>query len=340
MIDFGNIITVENPILDIPLLYTESINIDISDVFDLASGANFDITLEDGYSSNPDIATATLSVNTITVTAGSTTGITEITVTASTGVGATTETFTVLVNDPTGPTYSDDFESGIFSDDWNFSGFGNHWEVVATTGDDGAYIAKSGSTNNNFSTSLIISKEFLSTSYVTFEYKTSSQENFDFLKFYIDGTLVEKWSGETDWNEFSYLLEAGTYDIEWKYEKNNSGTAGEDCVWIDNVFFGGLPVVGIDELETSSVANFELAQNYPNPFNPTTSISFSLLSNSKVSLVVFDATGKEVSSLINGELRSGLHQVGFNAAEMVSGVYYYTLMINNKSVTKKMMLLK
>ena len=56
--------------------------------------------------------------------------------------------------------------------------------------------------------------------------------------------------------------------------------------------------------------------------------------------MVFDATGKEISSLINGELKSGSHQVGFNASEMVSGVYYYTLMINNKSVTKKMMLLK
>ena len=100
-------------------------------------------------------------------------------------------------------------------------------------------------------------------------------------------------------------------------------------------------LVGIDDDNYDlAITNYELNQNYPNPFNPTTSISFSLENNSNVQLAVFDAKGALVANLVNGSVNSGAHSVEFNAAGLSTGVYYYTLNVNNISTTKKMMLLR
>ncbi len=84
----------------------------------------------------------------------------------------------------------------------------------------------------------------------------------------------------------------------------------------------------------------ELHQNYPNPFNPATTINFSLETDSKVSLVVYDVMGREVANLANGNMVRGSHVVTFDASKLVSGVYYYTLKAGNVNITKKMMLIK
>jgi hypothetical protein len=85
---------------------------------------------------------------------------------------------------------------------------------------------------------------------------------------------------------------------------------------------------------------FELCQNYPNPFNPTTTMSFSLLSKSYVSLKVFDLLGREVATLVNGELSAGDYSRQWNAAGLASGIYFYRFQANSFSETKKLVLLR
>jgi len=85
---------------------------------------------------------------------------------------------------------------------------------------------------------------------------------------------------------------------------------------------------------------FDLSQNYPNPFNPTTTISFTLPSQSLVSLKVFDMLGREVSTVVVGELQAGSYTRQWNAATFVSGVYFYRLQAGTYSETKKLLLLK
>ena len=86
---------------------------------------------------------------------------------------------------------------------------------------------------------------------------------------------------------------------------------------------------------------FSLDQNYPNPFNPSTKITFNLPEKSFVSLKVYNTIGKEVASVIDGVLPAGTHEINFNAANLFSGVYFYTLKAGDKfSQTKKMILLK
>ena len=85
---------------------------------------------------------------------------------------------------------------------------------------------------------------------------------------------------------------------------------------------------------------YSLEQNYPNPFNPSTTIEFSLPKTGNVTLKVFNVLGKEVASLINGQVESGKHKVNFDASNLNSGVYFYRIDAGNFIDTKKMILLK
>ena len=94
------------------------------------------------------------------------------------------------------------------------------------------------------------------------------------------------------------------------------------------------------EREPGTAASFNLSQNYPNPFNPATTISFSIPTQSNVTLCVYDALGKEVARLVDGVKSAGNYKVNFNASQLSSGVYYYRLTSNNSVTNKKMLLLK
>jgi hypothetical protein len=87
-------------------------------------------------------------------------------------------------------------------------------------------------------------------------------------------------------------------------------------------------------------ATYALYQNYPNPFNPTTTIWFSLAQRGHVSLKIFDILGREVATLVNGELEVGLHQATFDASKFASGVYFYRLQADNFNSVKKLVLMK
>lgn len=83
-----------------------------------------------------------------------------------------------------------------------------------------------------------------------------------------------------------------------------------------------------------------LEQNYPNPFNPMTTISFSLPTRSFVSLMVLDALGRQVSSLVTEELPAGKYARQWNAGTLPSGVYFCRLQIAAFRETRKLLLLK
>ena len=85
---------------------------------------------------------------------------------------------------------------------------------------------------------------------------------------------------------------------------------------------------------------YDLSQNYPNPFNPTTKISYTIPVDGKVSIKLFDMTGKEVAQIVNTLQTAGYYSVEFNASSLSSGTYFYTIEANNFVATKKMMLVK
>lgn len=94
-------------------------------------------------------------------------------------------------------------------------------------------------------------------------------------------------------------------------------------------------------LATESVPEvYLLTQNFPNPFNPTTNISFALPQASKVTLAVYDVSGKLVTTLVNGYRNAGTHEVTFNASGLASGIYLYRLSAGDFTASGKMVLMK
>ncbi len=87
-------------------------------------------------------------------------------------------------------------------------------------------------------------------------------------------------------------------------------------------------------------SRYELTQNFPNPFNPTTTISFSVPERTNVTLKIYDMLGREVRTLINGTREAGNYDVSFEASDLSTGLYVYSLTAGNFTATKKMMLLK
>ncbi|MBK9333366.1 MAG: T9SS type A sorting domain-containing protein [Ignavibacteria bacterium] len=85
---------------------------------------------------------------------------------------------------------------------------------------------------------------------------------------------------------------------------------------------------------------YELSQNYPNPFNPETAINFTISLSSDVKLDIYNIAGQNVASLVNQKLTPGAYKVRWNASNITSGVYFYTLRTENFSETKKMFLIK
>jgi hypothetical protein len=85
---------------------------------------------------------------------------------------------------------------------------------------------------------------------------------------------------------------------------------------------------------------FALDQNYPNPFNPSTTINFSIMKSSNVTLTVYNILGQRVVTLVNGHLDAGTHSVQFNATKLATGVYIYRLEAGSYVAQKKLMLLK
>ncbi len=114
---------------------------------------------------------------------------------------------------------------------------------------------------------------------------------------------------------------------------------------IDGKMYGDTTVVGIQDNRNEIPTQFSLLQNYPNPFNPTTTIEYTIPNvgathESPLQLQVYDVLGKEVTTLVNKSQFPGKHQIVFDASNLSSGIYYYSLRINNHIISKKMIFLK
>ena len=98
--------------------------------------------------------------------------------------------------------------------------------------------------------------------------------------------------------------------------------------------------VFVNQIGTSVPSSYILGQNYPNPFNPRTVIRCQLPVVSNVSLKVYDIMGREVQTLVNERLQPGTYEAMFDGSMMNSGVYFYKLVTDGFTETKRMLLIK
>jgi hypothetical protein len=102
----------------------------------------------------------------------------------------------------------------------------------------------------------------------------------------------------------------------------------------------GQGIIGIQPNGNEVPDGFNLYQNYPNPFNPVTKIKFDLPAAGNVSLVIYDAAGREAAVLVNQMLSAGKYETQWNSGNYSSGIYFYKLIAGNNAETMKMVLVK
>ena len=175
---------------------------------------------------------------------------------------------------------------------------------------------------------------------VTLNWTTASELNnsgFDIERSIVNG----------EWSKVGNVNGNGTSTVPHNYSFVERGLAtGKYNYRLKQIDFNGnFTYYDLsNEVIVGVPTKFDLSQNYPNPFNPATKINYDLPFDSKVSIKLFDLSGREVASLVNEVKTAGYHTINFNASNLSSGVYFYKISAegngNSFVSTKKMMLIK
>ncbi|MEE1225734.1 MAG: C25 family cysteine peptidase [Bacteroidales bacterium] len=220
------------------------------------------------------------------------------------------------------------FESGDFTSvDWEMDS-SYPWIIDSTSANTGTFSARSANISHNETTTLTIKVNNMLRDSISFHYKVSTENNYDFFRFYIDGTQKIKESGtsNTEWNYKKYTLTAGEHILKWEYSKDQSQSSGEDCVRIDDIKLPNKAYcVGLEN-------NVELydVNIYPNP--------------TKDYLVLSNLKGESQITIIdiNGRMRyyqnTSSNQVEINLNGLESGVYNLNVIKDNIVLSKKLVI--
>ncbi len=125
---------------------------------------------------------------------------------------------------------------------------------------------------------------------------------------------------------------------------NNDNSYADVWRWVHTWIGDKMSTTAVED-EAGMPLVYQLMQNYPNPFNPSTIIKYSIATAGPVTVKVFDVLGREVATLVNGEMQNaGYHEVTFSsgsvARSLSSGPYFYEIRSGAFRDVKKMMLLK
>ncbi|NQV19106.1 MAG: T9SS type A sorting domain-containing protein [Armatimonadetes bacterium] len=109
--------------------------------------------------------------------------------------------------------------------------------LISTDAIEGVYSAQSGDIGNGQYTDLSLTMDVLADDEISFYRKVSSENNYDYLEFYINGVLQDEWAGTVNWSQVSFPVQQGTRTFRWSYDKDGSVSTGQDCTWIDDIIF-------------------------------------------------------------------------------------------------------
>ena len=159
--------------------------------------------------------------------------------------------------------------------------------------------------------------------------------------------VERKGMNESNWMKAGYVQGSGNSNSTKNYSFTDRGLqTGKYQYRLKQIDFNGnYEYFDLNGYVEVGVPNkYDISQNYPNPFNPVTKIDYDLPFDSKVSLRIYDVTGREVKSLFSGDMKAGYYTQMFDASSLSSGIYFYRIAANSLSgnfvMTKKMALIK
>ncbi len=213
----------------------------------------------------------------------------------------------------------EDFESGDFLTQHWYDGGDAFWTISTENPYEGIYSARSGNILANQQSELIIPCAVHNPDSISFYYKVSSEQDNDFLRFYIDGVKKGEWSGTTNtgWNKASYTVQAGPQEYKWVYEKNGSVDSGEDAAWIDYIAFPVMDIgVGVEANDVYTSGLFV----YPNPANGTITLSTGNAERGS-QILITDVSGRIIKTLTGIAANQNLT---IDISGIVPGIYFIT----------------
>lgn len=236
---------------------------------------------------------------------------------------------------------------GVISEDWETNTFQHYawqqggtapWIITNVNPYESQYCAKSAdSLLNNQTSELSITLNVLSNDSVSFYRKVSSEANYDFLTFYIDGNKMDEWAGEVAWAKTTYSISSGNHTLSWIYAKDFSADGGSNCAWLDYIElppFNSLVSAPVTESSKPVLLNI-----YPNPLNGKANILLSLPKEDRVSISVFNDMGQKTATVLNeNNFSEGAHSIEFDASSLRSGVYTFVVNTNEKVINKRVVI--
>ncbi len=130
----------------------------------------------------------------------------------------------------------ENFSSGDFTGfPWMFTG--GNWTIDTTAPHSGTACARSATITHNQATTMSVAMNIPAPGNISFWRKVSSEQNYDYLKFYINNVLKDQWSGVQAWTQVSYAVLPGPNTFKWEYVKDYMVSNGSDCAWIDTIVF-------------------------------------------------------------------------------------------------------
>jgi hypothetical protein len=213
---------------------------------------------------------------------------------------------------------------GLVSEDWETGNFLKFpwvntssipWTITTTLPYEGTHCAQSGAISDNGITEFHITRTVLMNDSISFYRKVSSENTWDFLRFYIDGNLQEEWSGEVTWGRAVYPVNAGSRIFKWAYEKDYSYSSGSDKAWVDYILFPPVDLmVSINEIPTSE--DWHL---FPNPNNGQFVLTGNTLINQTIEISVFNSIGMCVYEQSNIKMNTNTFNI--NLPNAAAGMY-------------------
>jgi hypothetical protein len=196
------------------------------------------------------------------------------------------------------------------------------WITTGTAPFEGSWCAQSGVIADNQSSDLIISFSSLADDSLSFWYKVSSEQDWDFLRVYIDGAPVDGWSGiMSGWAYTGYQLTAGPHTINFSYEKDVMIVAGNDCAWLDNI---RLPI----GTQTTSIAEV-ITRNgvgvWPNPASGVLNVLVKEVIEKDMRWTLSTVDGKLVNTGLIPGAGTAQSQFTMDVSGLSNGLYFLTI---------------
>ncbi len=179
-------------------------------------------------------------------------------------------------------------------------------------------------------------------------------EVYYWVKWYLkDGDIKGKiWEGELTDEPAQWLFEVvdpnprvqGKFTMFAAMGAPPAPGAG-DQFYLDDIVMRATAATSVEKKTSLTAQDFSLSQNFPNPFNPTTTIAFSLNKKAPAKLVVYNTMGQVIRTLVDDDLNAGSHQVVWDGLDDMhnaasSGLYFYQLISNGQSQTRRLVLMK